>query len=212
MKYLKLSLLIVLVMVVCARFSYTTIVGSAHDLKAKSYTDEVCNVCHTPHNANTTVSDAPLWDHTLATTSYGLYSSSTLDASMGQPDGTSKLCLSCHDGSVAVDNFGSSLGGADANDIISGDALIGTTLADDHPVSFIYNAGLATSDGELTDPTTANSDYEGTGTIEGTMLFGTAGSKTMECATCHDVHDPTNIPFLRASNTASAMCLTCHIK
>ena len=47
------------------------------------------------------------------------------------------------------------------------------------------------------------------------MLFGTAGSRTMECASCHDVHNTasaSNQNLLLISNTASALCLTCHNK
>ena len=34
----------------------------------------------------------------------------------------------------------------------------------------------------------------------------------VQCATCHNVHDNTNVPFLRVNNAASGLCLTCHIK
>jgi predicted CXXCH cytochrome family protein len=37
-------------------------------------------------------------------------------------------------------------------------------------------------------------------------------ASTMQCATCHNVHDNTNVPFLRINNAASALCTTCHIK
>ncbi len=209
MKYLKLSLLIALAMVVCARLSYTSISGTAHDLSGETYTNEICNVCHTPHNA-IAATDAPLWNHTLTTATFTLYTSSTLDATIGQPNSVSKLCLSCHDGSVAIDSFGGAAGSTN----ISGDALLGTDLTNDHPISFTYNATLAGLDGELQDPTAAGSGFGGSGTIEGTMLFGggASGTLTMECATCHDVHDNTNSPFLRLANTGSAMCLTCHLK
>ncbi|MBI5182346.1 MAG: hypothetical protein HZA06_05505 [Nitrospirae bacterium] len=62
---------------------------------------EVCVYCHTPHGATT---DAPLWNRTLpATGGYTPYSSSTIDTNIGQPDGVSLACLSCHDGTIAVD-------------------------------------------------------------------------------------------------------------
>ena len=55
---------------------------------------QICKFCHTPHNARP---QAPLWNRNNAGGPYTLYSSSTLNATLGQPDGSSILCLSCHD-------------------------------------------------------------------------------------------------------------------
>lgn len=179
------------------------ITGTAHDFSGAGYTGlngEICIVCHTPHNADATVSGAPLWNHEItATAAFTLYSSPTMTATVTQPAGASKLCLSCHDGTVGVDNFGGQT--PVTPDLITGGALVGTDLSDDHPISFPY-----TLDGGLHDPTTTNSGLGGT--IDVDMLF--AGS--VECASCHDVHNNTFAPFLRKVNTASALCLTCHNK
>lgn len=65
---------------------------------------EVCVYCHTPHGAQT--GSAPLWNRTLPTSgNYTPYSSSTIDTNVGQPDGISLACLSCHDGTIAVDSI-----------------------------------------------------------------------------------------------------------
>lgn len=68
---------------------------------------EVCVYCHTPHGAQN--SSAPLWNRTLPTTgNYTPYSSTTIDTNGGaipQPDGVSLACLSCHDGTIAVDSI-----------------------------------------------------------------------------------------------------------
>jgi len=186
---------------------FSQITGSAHDFSGRAWVNspnsEICIVCHTPHNASITTVGAPLWNHEETAATFTLYSSSTLDATMNQPNGTSKLCLSCHDGTVAVDNFGGITGDTEW---VAGDALIGTDLSDDHPVSFVYDATLATTDGGLYDPTTQNSGLGGT--IDADMLF----SNSLECASCHDVHDNSIGMFLRLSNSASALCLTCHAK
>ncbi len=183
-----------------------TIVGSAHDFSGETWNPggEICITCHTPHHANTTVAEAPLWNHDVTTATFTVYSSSTLDATVGQPNNESKLCLSCHDGSVALDNFGGATGGTN---FITGDALIGTDLSNDHPVSFTYDATLATNDGGLFDPTTTNSGLGGT--IDNDMLF----TARLECASCHDVHNGSGVGnLLVKSNAASALCLTCHNK
>jgi hypothetical protein len=98
---------------------------------------------------------------------------------MGQPSGVSKLCLSCHDGTVAEDSFGGQVG----TTFMSGSALVGTDLSNDHPISFTYDDTLAGNDGGLYPPSTTNSGLGGT--IAADMLFG--GS--MECGSCHDVHN-----------------------
>ncbi len=183
-----------------------TIVGSEHDFSGKNWnnTGEICVVCHTPHNANTTVSNTPLWNHEVTSATFTPYSSATLNASTGQPDGVSKLCLSCHDGTVALDNFG---GRSNGTNIIGGGKNLGTDLSNDHPVSITYDASLASADGGLYDPTSTNSGLGGT--IENDMLF----NGKLECASCHDVHNGSGLGHLLVKNNAnSALCLTCHNK
>ncbi len=187
-------------------FGFSQITGSAHDFSGDAWntTGQICIVCHTPHNADLTVATAPLWNHEVtAVAAYTLYSSATLDATVGQPGNESKLCLSCHDGTVALENFGGTTTGTN---FITGSTLVGTDISDDHPISFVYDAALATTDGGLHDPTTTNSGLGGT--ISSDMLF----ASRMECASCHDVHDNINGMFLRINNAGSALCLTCHDK
>ncbi len=183
------------------------ITGSAHDFSGDAWnsTGQICITCHTPHNADTTVAGSPLWNHQVTAATFTLYSSTTLDANdLGQPDGVSKLCLSCHDGTVGLEAFG---GVNTVTNPITGTALLGTDLANDHPISFTYNTALATTDGELYDPSTANSGLGGT--INADMLY----SGKMECSSCHDVHNSPGIAkLLVKSNAASALCLTCHNK
>jgi hypothetical protein len=62
---------------------------------------EICVYCHTPHNA---AGDAPLWNREMpAQSGYLMYSSPNFDSRADAPDGISLACLSCHDGTVAVD-------------------------------------------------------------------------------------------------------------
>ncbi len=82
-------------------FTYNSTMAGLGDLFRNNY-GEVCVYCHTPHGAQN--SNAPLWNRTLpATGNYTPYSSTTMDTSAGQPDGVSLACLSCHDGTIAVD-------------------------------------------------------------------------------------------------------------
>lgn len=167
--------------------------------------DEICIPCHTPHNADVTVIDAPLWNHQVTVAVFTPYSSSTLNATVGQPNGSSKLCLSCHDGTVALDSWGGQTGtvfwSSGHNDVM------GTDLTDDHPISFTYDATLAFNDLELHDPTITNSGLGGT--VSGDLLI----NNQLECSSCHDVHNEFgNNYLLRIDNIASSLCLTCHNK
>jgi len=203
-----------LVFFVCALLStglFALITGSAHDFSGYGWSGgEICAPCHTPHNA-VVPQLIPLWNHTTAAGPWSPYvdtGTGTLNAVVGQPAGVSRACLSCHDGSVAVDAFGGAAGGTMIG-TINANADFGTDLTNDHPISFTYDTALATADGELHDPATQASSLGGT--IATDMLF--AG--TLECASCHDVHNTTAVPLtplLRITNAGSVLCLTCHNK
>ena len=182
------------------------ITGTLHDFSGEGWSGgQICLPCHTPHNSDLTVPEAPLWNHEVTAASFTPYTSPTLTATdVVQPSGSSKLCLSCHDGTVALDNFGGTTTGTSF--ISTG--LVGTNLSDDHPISFTYDAALATADGGLYNPTTALSGLGGTITVD--LLRG----GEMECSSCHDVHNsyPANPSLLVITNAGSLLCLTCHDK
>lgn len=180
----------------------------------------ICIFCHTPHNAQNVVA-APLWNREVTHNAYQLYTSATLDAPLDQPSGASALCLSCHDGSIAIDAFvngaqgapsmmalgdvyfpGSPFGEGGAN--IGGNfgGIIQNDLTNDHPVSFVYDDALAAADGELRAPAELPAELH-------------MPSGRVECSTCHDVHNSAAVPgtkLLRLPKIGSALCLACHLK
>jgi len=192
-----------------------TIVGSKHDLSLNLWSGgEICVVCHTPHNSQT-VTEAPLWNHEITQATHTMYDSTTFDGIGTRdagPTGASKMCLSCHDGTVAIDSFGGNTGG----NIIGPPFNFGTDLSNDHPISFVYDTALANADGALADPavktvTVGEGLDQKTGTL-GDLLIGTG---KLQCNSCHDVHNKfaiANQKLLRISNVGSALCLTCHTK
>jgi predicted CXXCH cytochrome family protein len=198
------------------------IAGSLHDFSTgnasatwTSSSDQICIACHTPHNARSGVADAPLWNRDITATNFTtLYSSPTFDGGpLGQPSGASKLCLSCHDGTVAMENFGAITGTAGTlmAAIGTGSAVIGGSgdLSGHHPVSFAYDAALIALDSELFNPATAPSGMAAGGTIQQDMLF----ADMLECSSCHDVHKVAGVgKFLVKANDGSDLCLTCHDK
>lgn len=161
-----------------------------------SQTSEVCVFCHTPHNANPS---RALWNQELSGTTYTLYTSSTLEATLGQPTGSSRLCLSCHDGTVALGALRKPPSDAAVTMApLAGRAALGTDLSDDHPISFVYDSALAIRQGALADPATlpAHAPLDNTGQLQ--------------CTSCHDPHDDTYRQFLRADDRRGALCTTCH--
>jgi len=198
--------------------AFAVIAAGPHDLSTELSTpdSQTCIVCHTPHDAADVGTFAPLWNHEVtAVALYTLYGSDTLNAAPTQPSGVSKLCLSCHDGTVAIDNYGGNLAGAKYIDGVGGDfadvVAFGADLSNDHPISFIYDAALVTADGG-TGLESPDADSGLGGSIDEDLLF--AGS--LECSSCHDVHDAASAGaaghLLVMSNSDSDLCLTCHIK
>ena len=192
-----------------------TITGSSHDFTSQAWSGgRICVACHTPHKSDTSVIDAPLWNHKLSTATYTLYSSPTLNATVSQPGGNSKLCLSCHDGTVAVNSFG----GVTGTTMISAANNIGSNLKASHPIGFTYDSALATADGSLFDPATksvtiGSGAQTRTGTLSAMLLYG----GKMECDSCHDVHTTFTVGgagtgLVKVDAAGSKICLACHNK
>ena len=209
-----------------------TIVGSKHDFSLSNNTwnftspissyiqGQICRPCHAPHNTNSgsswTFDNAgtfgPLWDHSQSSANYTIYSQGYNfwkegGTTIGQPDGTSKLCLSCHDGTVALANFRTyTTGTTTMANFDGGAANLGTDLSTTHPISFTYNQALATIDHKIWDPTTTPSGVH-SGTIETDMLE----NDKVQCNSCHDPHNGAGVTHLLIkSNVGSALCFTCH--
>ena len=173
-------------------------VGGPGSVKAATET-QICIFCHTPHNGT---KDAPLWNRSSSGQTYATYTSSTAKAHPGQPTGDSKLCLSCHDGTIALGTVHSRPAGialqGGTTVLPAGAARLGTDLSDDHPISFTYDAALASANGQLRPPSAL------TGSVH------LDGSGQLQCTSCHDAHNNQFGKFLTVSNTASALCVTCH--
>ncbi len=163
---------------------------------------EICIFCHAPHNARR---DVPyLWNRPDSTANYTTYQSSTLYATVGQPTGTSKLCLSCHDGTIALGALVSRpaevpfAGGL--RFIPEGPSRLGTDLSDDHPISFVYNDALVALRGELASPSTLVNEVK------------LDASGEMQCTACHNPHDNPFGKFLVKPNNFADICVTCHVR
>jgi hypothetical protein len=220
---------------------------------AAAVTTNTCFFCHIIHKTNTNSSGvaatenlAPgylLWNHQLSAASgYGVYSSDTFTAALtaagvaaptdlGNSNNitsptVSNLCLSCHDGTIAIGSFyeggfglpanGSYWNNGHGNSLTMYTGMQIDNLAKSHPVNFIYNPALAAA-AQLTVPA-GNNSVDANGAVP---LFGNAGF--LECPTCHDPHNGgsvfhgTAVPFARlalvnAENTKTGgYCTYCHM-
>jgi len=160
-------------------------------------TQGVCIFCHTPHAANPI---GPLWNRRDPGTYYQVYRSSTLTATVGQPTGTSRMCLSCHDGTIALTQTYNSNNASTGSIYITPQdrGYIGTDLTDDHPISFTYDSALAAKNTQLRDPASIP------------KVLPLDHNHQLQCTTCHDAHNDSLGYFLRMDNRASAMCTSCH--
>ncbi len=222
----------------------TGIVGTFHDLSAttgrgRNYgeviehldKDRICVYCHAPHHTLKAPSDAmtylPLWNHapganlTFVTYWFGqsrFEAAEPVSREMLQeatPGAVSLLCLSCHDGSVAINAYGfnpSSSRGSGTGPTATGRILIGGGTGDlrnHHPIGFSY-ADAAAINKWLRPVTTPALGPNNFGLTINDLLW----NGRVECVTCHDVHNMRNAgtKFTMIEDQRSEFCLTCHIK
>lgn len=224
------------------------VANTKHNLSASSTGEvkagvesQICVFCHTPHGANS-AAPGPLWNRQLSTTAtYTTYGSDSTDAIINQPGGSSKLCLSCHDGAMTLGKV-NVLNGAQDVTIATGTVTtmpagsgtstgftrnLGTDLTNDHPISFNYDTNLITADTELYNPLTVTHIAE---RDPGVTPLVPLENGQVQCTTCHDPHikDDTgaDIKFLRLNRTqktgspsdgtytssSDIVCLACHNK
>jgi len=174
--------------------------------------NQVCLPCHTPHNAYPDPDGQihqVLWNHEETDVSFTMYT--TLSGQTGSgPDGPSKMCLSCHDGVTAVDNYGNPWTGelVGGTTVMTGPRAIGrdANLTDDHPIGIQYPADRPAE-------YRAETSFDpGINSGPGVRLVTIDGVKRVECTSCHDPHNNGLGRFLRVPIQESYICLQCHIK
>jgi hypothetical protein len=183
--------------------------------EVKSLTEtEICKFCHVPHNA---VVPQPLWGHALS--DVARYEVPQLRRGGGrveapQPNGSSRLCLSCHDGTVALGD----VAGESRPISMSGSqqlrpgmrGYIGTDLSGSHPVSFVLDPALGdAADGSV------DMGLKPLALISSDPDVRLDAEGRMQCTTCHDPHadryyEPGRVPRFWTKPTVTEVCLTCH--
>ena len=210
--------------------------GSAIRNTDANINGQTCVFCHTPHEGSVSV---PLWNRNSTTSTYQVYASSTIvsaaPTSVAIQSGVSGACMSCHDGSIAIDVLANLSGvahaasvaftrqatakatygtnGTGTNNILAGGSpFLGTDLRNDHPITIVYETARAAKPTELVTQAITGTRIT-VGTTQPLPLYGSStATATVECASCHNPHNNSLGSFLRKSNAGSALCLTCHIK
>ena len=196
----------------------TGIKGSQHDLRAWAYGSEpeICVTCHAPQNGNTQV---PRWNHAANGVAFALYATPAMALAAVRPGSTSKLCMSCHDGTiailVAVDAVrDGAFGSTDST------SSLGSNFGRSHPVGIVYDASLTSANRGLRDPA-MNTGSAGSGVGEASSIASTLlRAGRVECASCHDVHNSSTVadpgssknPLIKFSIAGSGLCVQCHAK
>ena len=166
---------------------------------------DACQFCHAPHSA-IAQSNTPLWSQSLSVQTYTPYSSTTLQNTEVQPPlgGTSSLCLSCHDGTVAPGQT-MPYGTIAMTGSMSGSDILGTNLESSHPFSLKL---------PLTDSPDLIQSLTTTHTTADPLKQVQLVNNNVECTTCHNPHvqgvDPLSLNFLVRDGSSGQLCLACH--
>lgn len=193
---------------------------------------QICIFCHTPHGAS---AQSTLWNRKApeGPNAYLLNTSSTLaignntkvptadtgyvEDSTIYPNGSTRLCMSCHDGVTAIGTIlNGVINNGDGDAILSAKATKVVDLTTAHPVSFVYKSS---GDSVLAAINSAKGDtfqYPALATVP------LDGEGRMQCTTCHDPHEDTRgtdadqYPFWRhvvVGNYVASfddVCAACH--
>ena len=203
------------------------IIGSKHDFSQWTFNNNpadpntVCSVCHTPHHADPNT--GPLWGHdSISASGWTMYAQNIGQGAQSSPGAnplytvptapraSSLACLSCHDGSVAINAYGNPASASYMNSqnrnnpvyvggyaAISFDQGLHQNLSHTHPISFHYEDVVGVGLGkdqfiyDQSSPVlvpTANSPQFTPGPDMSIKGFLLDGQGYVECSSCHDVH------------------------
>jgi hypothetical protein len=196
-----------------ARRSSGSVFDSKHNLSvsgpgAIKSTGEtrVCIFCDSSHS---TSSEGPLWNHeTTAPGKFKTYERTTMNSRAEQPNGATKLCLSCHDGTIAVGAIKGlsrpiSMRNVTAEGTIpaSFKSHLGSDLSGTHPVSVKFQQTSALADPHLRWPP-----------LDPTGEVALDANGYVQCTSCHDPHDDSKserYPFWKKASF-DEVCSVCH--
>ncbi len=241
--------LIALAIAILPAFAFAQIKNSKHDLLSGGSTNTIfvtgaysyqtaCSFCHQPHHSEST---RGLWIRENPTGSGTHYNSTNTTAGTSLPQAISALfdskrCLSCHDGSIALNEIvnypatltGPNLAAGTTSVIGTGTAGMGPgntmpttsagylpSLEGSHPVSIPYPTAGAipgyfnTQVGGCAPGIFVCTSGSNQVSLKPNTFYGTA-TYTVECQSCHDAHRGASGVFLRSVTVG--LCNGCHNK
>ena len=246
----KLAIAAAAVLALAAGSAFAGIASTKHNLTSTGPgpnkvsagdSNQICVFCHTPHGADTSAS-VPLWNKKLGSNTYSVYNSgsnktSSLDGEVISVGSVSLACLSCHDGTQAMDNiinapgsggYDATGGGASGRGYtwsgsgVDSDGLmlsgpvpkIGVDLTDDHPIGIPYCGGSTNyasgSFGTCNDQDFVSSGW-GSKTVNGQVVYWL---DTVGTGGTAGVRDKTDIIFytrtFSGGDKPSVECGSCH--
>jgi predicted CXXCH cytochrome family protein len=215
-----------------------SIIGSKHDFYASTNywiggtvkwmgsgsSTNVCGECHTIHHAPD-ATRGPLWIHTPTAQTFKTYDQS---GSETFPSGvtvalgsSSKACLGCHDGTVAINSTDSLAGGlitttnkgGSAVYIASGGIVIEVNGGQDdlthmHPIGVNYASCQAALPANSLNAVGTAFNAAGSPTVGNALKNG-----NVECSSCHDIHRTLGTSTTSGIYTIASgqnLCLGCH--
>ena len=219
--------------------SKATIVGSKHDFYASTNywiggtvkwmgsgsSTNVCGECHTIHHAPD-AARGPLWIHTPTAQSMKLYNAdnnsdtfpSTIPVILGS---SSRTCLGCHDGTVAINSTDSETGGITTTTNKGGTAVYiaasgipievsggNDDLTHMHPIGVNYSACIGALPPNSLNPVGTAFNAPGSPRVIDVLKNG-----SLECASCHDIHRTLGSSTTSGIYTIASgqnLCLGCH--
>lgn len=234
-----------LTLTMTAQAGLLTTPNNPHNFSARSWNNDptdpntVCSVCHTPHHGDPNA--GPLWNHNpISATGWKMYANGVSPGAnikyspLPAPNASSLACLSCHDGSIAVNAYGGTTHGT--AEFVTNSAAISENSQDlthSHPISFNYDSIVGNGPGKdkwlyvssspvLTPDANSPNFMPGNDMSIKGFLLDSQGN--VECSSCHDVHsqegspwDTTINPHLvkingTAGGVGSLLCRSCHDK
>ncbi len=192
-----------------------TIANTPHDLSSvstgpnkSSSQSDTCVFCHIAHNGNPGA-NRPLWSHTMTTTNLTWAPTTTVRGTTIPTSITStqlqgsRGCMSCHDGTVAVGDLITGVGGTVTGpNLTSGKLTTGinllnpATMQTNHPLGVSMPAAVAGFTAYKTVAPGSAVNYDANGYVQ--------------CDSCHNPHDDSNTKFLKINPAGGAICFTCH--
>lgn len=205
-----LSLLLLLGSIVQGQVTTGADVLGAHNMSSSGTgpvkgQGDACLYCHAPHSGVATANSA-LWSQMLSVQTYTAYSSTTLKNATVQPTlgGSSSLCLSCHDGTVAVGQT-QPYGTLTMTGSMNPADKFGSGLQGSHP--FSLKLPMLDASDLQTALTTTHTTADPTKSVQ-------LVNSNVECTSCHSPHvqsiDRLSQNFLVRDSANGQMCLACH--